>query len=86
MKYKRRKTTYSDEKCAFQVPRFQLSQVCFVVSIETPQMVARKPVKIFVKSVQLCTNTVNRDEVTWLGWMIDESHKIVMFPIEFGRT
>ena len=47
-------------------------------------MVARKPVEIFVKSVQLCTNTVNRDEVTWLGWMIDDSHKIV--PIKFGRT
>jgi hypothetical protein len=84
MKYKKRKTTYFDEKCAFQVPRFQLSHVWFVVSIETPRVVARKPVEIFVKCAQLSTNTVNRDEVTWLGWMIDDSHKIV--PIKFCRT
>jgi hypothetical protein len=84
MKYKKRKTTYFDEKYAFQVPRFQLSHVWFVVSIETPRVVARKPVKIFVKCAELCTDTVNRDEVTWLGWMIDDSHKIV--PIEFCRA
>jgi hypothetical protein len=71
MKYKKRKTTYFDEKCAFQVPRFQLSHVWFVVSIETPRVVARKPVKTFVKSAQLSANTVNRDEVTSkkkVGW------------------
>jgi hypothetical protein len=84
MKYKERKATYFDEKRAFQVPRFQLSHIWLVASIETPGVIARKPVEIFVKCSQLSTNTVNRDEVTWLGWMIDDSHKIV--PIKFCRT
>jgi hypothetical protein len=84
MIYKERETTYFDEKCAFQVPRFQLSHIWFVVSIETPRVVATKPVEIFVKCAQLSTDTVNRDELTWLDWMIDDSHKIV--PIKFCRT
>jgi hypothetical protein len=76
--------TCFDEKCALQVPRFQLSRIWFVVSIEAVRMIARKPVKIFVKCAQVSTNAVSRDEVTWLGWMIDDSHKIV--PIKFCRT
>ena len=84
MAYRERKAAYFDEKYAFQVPRFQLSHIWFVASIETPRVIARKPVKIFVKCAQLSTNTTNRDEVAWLGWVIDDSHKIV--PIKLCRT
>ena len=56
-----RKSTHFDEKRAFQVPRFQLIHVWFVVRIETSRVVAGKPVEIFVKCPKLSTNTVNRD-------------------------
>jgi hypothetical protein len=84
MAYKERKAAYFDEKRAFQVPRFQLSRIGFVASIETPGVIAREPVETFVKCAQLSTNTASRDEVAWLGWMINDSHKIV--PIKLRRT
>ena len=84
MAYKERKAAYFDEKCAFQVPRFQLSRIGFVASIETPGVIAREPVKIFIKCVQLSMNAASRDEFAWLGWMIHDSHKIV--PVKLRRT
>lgn len=84
MAYRERKAAYVDEKFAFQVPQFQLSHIGLVASIETPGVIAREPVETFVKCAQLSTNTANRDEVAWLGWMINDSHKIV--PIKLCRT
>ena len=84
MAYKEREAAYFDEKHAFQVPRFQLSRIGFVASIETPGVIAREPVEIFVECAQLSTNAVSRDEFARLGWMIHGSHKIV--PVKLRRA